>query len=84
MRASAPVGVGEGETVLGVDEGVGVGEALGVGDVLDAVRLADVGDALGEVVHAARAAAHTRTEMTRRTRPGYVPGSRAPMSVRLG
>ena len=70
--------------MLDEGDGVGVGEALGVGDVIDAVGLADVGDALGEVVHAARAAAHTRTHMTRRTRPGYVPGSRAPVSVRLG
>ncbi len=64
------VGSGEGDRVVGVEDGRGaavVGVEAG-GEVVQAVRAA---------AHA-RAAAPTHQDMTRRTRPGYVSGARAP------
>jgi len=88
MRASAVVGCdGDGDAEVGL--GVAVGEADRVGAALVGAAVVGPG-AGGEVVHAvsdaahARAAAPTHQDMTRRTRPGYVAGARAPVSRRPG
>lgn len=68
------VGSGEGDRVVGVEDGRGAA----------VVGVEAGGEAGGEVVQAVRAAAHARAaapthqDMTRRTRPGYVSGARAP------
>lgn len=63
------VGSGDGDPVVGVEDGRGaavVGSEAG-GEVVQAVRAVQ-----------ATAAAPTHQDMTRRTRPGYVAGARAP------
>lgn len=86
IRASAVVGSDgdgddDGEAVVVVLEGVAVGE--GVAERLVGAAVVGPG-AAGDVLQPARDTAQTRatvparTDMTRRTRPGYVPGSRAP------